>query len=102
MYIFISVPSVSGTFFFSDLPGPSSVLPSIGGSGPAFLSPYFPTSSDDSDGVSKYIGNRKDHRDYIRKALEFPLLLPQPPLRCAQCYFFFQHFLFTVLYGMSP
>ena len=34
----------------SDLLGHSSVLPSIGGGGPSFLSPLFPTSLEDSDG----------------------------------------------------
>ena len=44
------------------------MLPSIGGGGPSFLSPFFSTSSEDSDGDSQHIGNRKDHRDYRRKA----------------------------------
>ena len=52
----------------SDWPGPSSVLHSIGGGGPSFLSPLFPTSSEDSNGDPQHTGNRKDHRDYRRKA----------------------------------
>ena len=71
MYIFfsISVPSVSGTLLpmLSDLPGPSSG-PSIGGGGPSFLSPFFPTSPEDSDCDYEHIGYRKYHRDYKTKA----------------------------------
>ena len=71
MYIFfsISVPSVSGTLLpmLSDLPGPSSG-PSIGGGGSSFLSPFFPTSPEDSDCDYEHIGYRKYHRDYKTKA----------------------------------
>ena len=49
--VFVSVSSVSGVLLvLSDLPGHSSVLPSIGSGCPSFLSPLFPSSSDDSDG----------------------------------------------------